>query len=133
MMLGDEGATASAPTERSFKSSVRGVQVPLTDDLNDLSVGALAVAPSSPNIIYLGSGEGAYAVDAGHQLAPFIPGIGLLKSSDGGANWTLPASVVASRFYRISVHPTNPLELVAGTNQGGVRTTDGGTTWTNVI
>jgi len=99
---------------------------PMTDDLSDLSVGALVLAPSSPSIIYLGSGEGGYNAD-------FIPGIGLLKSSDGGVTWTLPAAVVASEFYRLSVHPTNPLEIVAGTNQGGLRSTDGGETWTNVI
>jgi photosystem II stability/assembly factor-like uncharacterized protein len=103
-----------------------GTWTPLTDDLSALSVGALAVAPSSPNIIYLGSGEGGYNGD-------FIPGIGLVKSSDGGATWNLPDSVVASAFYRITFHPTNPLELVAGTNQGGLRSTDGGETWTNVI
>jgi photosystem II stability/assembly factor-like uncharacterized protein len=100
--------------------------IPLTDGLNDVSVGALAVAPSSPNILYLGTGEGGYAID-------FIPGIGMLTSNDGGANWSLPPSVVATTFYRISVHPTNPQELVAGTNQGGLRTTNGGTSWTNVI
>ena len=100
--------------------------IPLTDGLNDLSVGALAFAPSDPNTLYLGSGEGGYAID-------FIPGIGLLTSGDGGATWSLPASVVASTFYRLSVHPSNPRELVAGTNQGGLRTTDGGATWTPVI
>ncbi len=110
-----------------WKTSDGGVSwTPLTDGINDLSVGALAVAPSSPNILYLGTGEGGYAID-------FIPGIGMLTSNDGGATWALPSSVVASTFYRISVHPGIPLELVAGTNQGGLRSTDGGTTWTTVI
>jgi len=100
--------------------------VPLTDGLSDLSVGALALAPSSPDTIYLGTGEGGYAID-------FIPGIGLLKSTDGGTTWNLPSSVIATTFYRISVHPTNPNELVAGTNGGAFRSTDGGNTWSNVI
>jgi photosystem II stability/assembly factor-like uncharacterized protein len=100
--------------------------VPLTDSIADLSVGALALAPSSPNIIYLGTGEGGSAGD-------FVPGIGLLKSTDGGATWGFPASVVATRFNRISVHPTNPQELVIGTNEGGFRSTDGGANWTSVI
>jgi photosystem II stability/assembly factor-like uncharacterized protein len=99
---------------------------PLTDSINDLAVGALAVAPSSPNIIYLGTGEGGYAQD-------FVPGIGLLKSTDAGTSWIFPSSVIATKFYRISVHPTNPDELVAGTNQGGLRSTDGGTSWRPVI
>jgi hypothetical protein len=99
---------------------------PLTDGLNDLSVGAVAVAPSSPATIYLGTGEGGYAID-------FIPGIGLLKSNDGGSTWKLPASVIATTFYRISVHPTNPNELVVGTREGAFRSVDGGNSWTNVI
>jgi photosystem II stability/assembly factor-like uncharacterized protein len=99
---------------------------PLTDGIHDLSVGALAIAPSSPNILYVGSGEGGYAFD-------FVPGIGLLTSTDGGETWSFPQSVVATTFYRISVHPTNPLDLVVGTNQGGLRTTDGGGTWSSVI
>src|SRR5712691_11675845 len=55
----------------------------LTDSIANLSVGAVAYAPSNTNIIYLGSGEGGYASD-------FIPGFGLLVSPDGGANWTPP-------------------------------------------
>src|SRR5262249_10460955 len=99
---------------------------PLTDSINDLAVGAIAVAPSSPNIIYLGTGEGGYAQD-------FVPGIGLLKSMDAGASWGLASSVIATKFYRISVNPNNADELVAGTNQGGLRSTDGGNSWRQVI
>ncbi len=99
---------------------------PLTDSLNDLSVGAIAIAPSSPDVIYLGSGEGGYAID-------FIPGIGLLRSTDGGANWILPSSVVATKFYRISVHPANPNDLIIGTNRGALRSTDGGANFASVI
>ncbi|MEO8190747.1 MAG: IPT/TIG domain-containing protein [Acidobacteriota bacterium] len=110
-----------------WKTTDNGVSwVPLTDGLNDLSVGAISYAPSAPNIVYLGTGEASYAID-------FIPGIGLLKSTDGGATWAVPASVLASRFYRINVHPTNPNELLAGTSRGGLRSTDGGANWTTVI
>ena len=100
--------------------------IPLTETLNDLSVGAVALAPSAPNIVYVGSGEGGYAID-------FIPGNGFFRSTDGGATWTVPASVVASMFYRISVHPANPGELLAGTNQGMLRSTDGGNSWATTI
>lgn len=95
----------------------------LTDSITDLFVGALAVAPSSPNILYLGTGEGNTRT----------PGIGLLKSTDGGASWQFPASVIASSFFKISVHPTNPQELVVGTTAGGFRSTNGGQNWTSVI
>ncbi len=100
---------------------------PLTETIPNLSVGAIAIAPSSPSTIYLGSGEGGYAID-------FIPGIGLLASSDGGTNWTLPTSVLATEFYKISVHPTIPNELVVGTNAGALRSTGGQNgPWTTVI
>jgi photosystem II stability/assembly factor-like uncharacterized protein len=99
---------------------------PLTDDLHDLSVGALAVAPSNPSVVYVGTGEGGYGLS-------FIPGIGLVKSTDGGATWILPDRVLATMFYRILVHPGNADELVAATNAGAFRSTDGGATWTNVI
>lgn len=98
----------------------------LTDGIHDLAVGAIALAPSSSNVVYVGTGEGGVG-------SSFIPGIGLLKSLDGGATWTLPDRVLASSFYRILVHPANANELVAGTSGGAFRSTDGGATWTNVI
>ena len=100
--------------------------VPLTDSLNDLSVGAIAIAPSNPDVVYLGSGEGGLAID-------FIPGIGFLKSTDGGANWILPSSVLATQFFRISVNPNNANDLVVATNRGAFRSTDGGANFTSVI
>ncbi len=99
--------------------------VPLTDDLADLSVGAVAYAPSNPEVVYLGSGEGGLAID-------FIPGIGLLRSDDGGDSWYLPdtsGSVVASQFYALAVDPDDPDVLLAATNRGLLATDDGGATW----
>src|SRR5262249_14192443 len=98
----------------------------LTESINDLSVGAVALAPSDPDTIYLGTGEGGLAID-------FIPGIGFLKSTDAGASWIFPTSVLASQFFRFSVNPGDSQDLVAGTNKGGWRSTDGGSNWTQVI
>src|SRR5215213_7511278 len=89
----------------------------LTDSINNLNVGALALAPSAPNVIYVGTGSEHAA------------GIGLLKSIDGGETWQFPSEVIAARFFRISIHPTNPLELVAASDGGALRSTDGGNTW----
>src|SRR5215217_1325415 len=89
----------------------------LTDSINNLNVGALALAPSAPNVIYVGTGSEHAA------------GIGLLRSIDGGETWQFPSEVIAARFFRISVHPTNPLELVAASDGGALRSTDGGNTW----
>lgn len=111
-----------------WKTTNNGVSwIPLTDTLANLSVGALAYAPSSASTVYLGTGEGGLGGD-------FIPGIGLLASSDGGDNWTLPSSVLAPMFYRISVHPSNAQQLVIGTNLGALRSTGGQNgPWTTVI
>src|SRR5262245_40968835 len=121
------GAYAGAAGGGVWKSTNGGDSwQPLTDGLHDLSVGAIAVAPSNPLIVYVGTGEGCHA-------NAFIPGIGLVRSLDGGETWILPESVVATAFFRISVHPDDANELVAGTNLGALRSTDGGATWTSVI
>jgi photosystem II stability/assembly factor-like uncharacterized protein len=101
--------------------------IPLTDTLPNLSVGAIAIARSAPSTVYLGTGEGGNAAD-------FIPGIGLLLSTDGGNSWQLPGTVIASQFYRISVSPADPKELVVATNAGALRSTGGQNgPWTTVI
>ena len=99
---------------------------PLTDGIPNLSVGAVAYAPSDPDIVYLGTGEGGYAID-------FIPGIGLLRSEDGGDTWILPDEVVATQFYDIDVDPRDPDTLLAATNGGLLYSDTGGSTWTTVV
>ncbi len=99
----------------------------LTDDIPNLSIGAIAFAPSDPSIVYLGTGEGGYAGD-------FIPGIGLLTSFDGGQSWMLPPSVAATQFYRLLVSTTDPNEVLAATNQGLLRSVNGQNgPWSQVI
>ena len=56
---------------------------PLTDDLENLTIGAIAMAPSDPNVIYAGTGEGHFS-----RLDSF-PGAGLYVSRDGGDSWTV--------------------------------------------
>jgi photosystem II stability/assembly factor-like uncharacterized protein len=99
----------------------------LTDTIPNLSIGAVAYAPSNPSNIYLGTGENAMQGDS-------IPGIGLLYSSDDGGTWSLPSSVIATHFYRISVDPSNPAIVLAGTTSGLLRSTNGQSgPWTTVI
>jgi photosystem II stability/assembly factor-like uncharacterized protein len=97
---------------------------PLTDGLSDLSVGALVYAPSNPEVVYLGSGEAGLG-------SFFVPGIGLLRSSDGGETWFLPqpSEVVAEQFFAISVDPRDEDRLLAATENGLYATVDGGLTW----
>lgn len=113
---------------------------PLTDDQPSLAMGALALAPSNPKIIYAGTGEGVCSGDA-------YAGLGLLKSINGGTNWALlGASTFAQASFRdIRVNPSNSNILLVATVRGfaGVsgsslpsappvgiyKSTDGGTNW----
>jgi hypothetical protein len=57
----------------------------VTDSAPTLATGAIAFAPSDPNVVYVGTGE-----SAGVSFAKV--GLGVLKSTDGGDNWTLIAA-----------------------------------------
>jgi hypothetical protein len=111
--------------------------VPLTDDQVTLSMGAIALAPSDPNVIYAGTGE---ANNAGSYY-----GRGVLVSTDGGATWALTGASTFDRLAiaKIAVDPTDPNTAYAAVNDfadngrpfaGGTgifKTTDGGAHWTN--
>jgi photosystem II stability/assembly factor-like uncharacterized protein len=109
---------------------------PLTDDQATLFMGALALAPSDPNIIYAGTGEATNSVLS-------FTGHGVLKSTDGGATWTLLGQDVFDRhtIAQIVVSPVDPNTVyvaVAGSGVNGVtanggiwKSTDGGLTWTD--
>ncbi len=109
----------------------------VTDKTKDMSasIGAIAVAPSDPNVIYAGTGEACIRGD-------IIAGNGVYKSMDGGKTWSAMGLKDTLAIGRIIVHPKNPdVALVAalghpfGPNaeRGIFRTTDGGKTWTKVL
>ncbi len=102
-----------------------GTWTPLTDEAPTLSMGAIAAAPSSPNVVYAATGEG----DTYSQL-----GVGLLRSADGGQTWEhLPASLLNGvGVWDIAVHPTDPLRLWVGTFRGVFHSANGGTSWQQV-
>lgn len=95
---------------------------PLTDDQPTLSMGAIAAAPGSPNIVYAGTGEG----DNQSRL-----GAGLLRSSDGGQTWELvpAADLSGTGIYDIEVDPTDALHVWVGTMERLLESTNGGATW----
>ncbi len=109
--------------------------VPIFDQESTQSIGAIAVAPSNPNIIYVGSGEGLHRPD-------LSVGNGIYKSTDAGKTWAhlglrdgfqIPALAIDPRdpnrvFAAVLGHPYGPNE-----ERGLFRSTDGGQTWQKSI
>ncbi|MBP7686623.1 MAG: hypothetical protein KA765_01885, partial [Thermoflexales bacterium] len=119
---------------------------PLWDDPNFAaqSVGAIAVDPTNPNVIYVGTGDS-------QPPAGDMYGNGVFKSTDGGATWTqlganvfspytsvgAPASACCAlapdqNVKAIAVNPNNPNTVFAGASYGLFVSYDGGGTWTQV-
>ena len=110
--------------------------VPTFDDQPVQAIGALAVAPSDPLIVWAGTGE-AWAIRDSDVM-----GDGIYKSVDGGVTWKHMGLPESGRIGRIIVHPTKPdlvfvcaLGRATGPQEerGVYRTTDGGVTWTRVL
>ncbi|MEM9758890.1 MAG: glycoside hydrolase [Pseudomonadota bacterium] len=108
---------------------------PIFDDAPTGSVGDIAVSPSHPDIIYVGTGEGLHRPD-------LSTGEGIFKSEDGGANWRHAGLGDIQQVGRILVHPQNPdLVYVAGMGhpygpneeRGVFRSSDGGGSWEKVL
>ena len=76
--------------------------VPVFDKMTAQAIGAIAVAPSDPNIVWAGTGEVWAIRDAD------VMGDGIYKSTDAGATWTNMGLPESGRIGRIIVHPTNP-------------------------
>ena len=108
----------------------------ITDGKTDLSsVGAITVAPSDPNVIWVGSGEGKPREDITY-------GTGVYRSTDGGESWQPRGLANTQHITSLRVHPTNPdvayvtaLGHAFGPSpdRGVFRTTDGGATWKKVL
>ncbi|MGH9486048.1 MAG: VPS10 domain-containing protein [Terriglobales bacterium] len=108
---------------------------PVFDHEDIASIGAIAVAPSDPNIIYVGTGEADMREDISY-------GNGMYKSTDGGRTWTHIGLVQTRHIGAVVVDPRNPnLVLVAALGRayapspqrGIYRTTDGGQSWQKVL
>ena len=129
-------ATASGGV---WRSAVGGYWTPLTDDQCNLTIGALTIDAADPNVVYAGTGE--YNVDSW--------GCGILRSTDGGTSWTQLGATAfrvtlsgvphgSASFGRILVSrpPGGSVAntvLIAASNVGVYRSTDGGGNWNMVL
>ena len=105
------------------------------DDMPSTSIGDLAVAPSNPQTLWVGTGEA-------NIFRASMPGVGIYKSTDGGKSFTHMGLADTQTIGRILVHPTNPnVVYVAASGhewtdnemRGVFKTTDGGKTWNKIL
>ncbi len=108
---------------------------PIFDDQDVHSIGSIAVAPSDPNVVWVGTGEAFIRSNVSI-------GNGVYRSTDGGKTWEHKGLDSSGRIGRIVVHPTNPDVAYAAVlghayspqpDRGVFRTTDGGDTWEHVL
>jgi photosystem II stability/assembly factor-like uncharacterized protein len=108
---------------------------PVFDSANVASIGAIGVAPSNPNLIYVGTGE----PDMRDSIAF---GNGVYKSADAGKTWQHLGLENTKQIGRIIVDPKNPNTVfvaalgnayAANPDRGVYRSHDGGATWQKVL
>src|SRR6266550_4262750 len=108
---------------------------PIFDDQPVASIGALAVAPSAPDVLYVGTGESTLRDSVGF-------GNGVYKSTDAGRTWTHLGLDATQHIGKIAVDPKNPDVVfvaaigklyAANPERGLFRSRDGGRTWQKVL
>jgi photosystem II stability/assembly factor-like uncharacterized protein len=110
--------------------------IPISDKhFNVGSIGAMAISPSNPDIIYVGTGE--------PQLRDCVSwGDGMYKSTDGGKTWAHIGLENSRNISRVRVHPENPDLVYASVignafgpskDRGVYRSQDGGKTWKQIL
>jgi photosystem II stability/assembly factor-like uncharacterized protein len=110
---------------------------PIFENQSALSIGDFTLAPSNPDIIYIGTGE--YLKKPRNFT---LPGTGVFRSDDGGKSWKNIGLENSWHIAKIKVHPQNPDivfvavlgQLWSPTNERGIyRTLDGGKSWKQVL
>jgi photosystem II stability/assembly factor-like uncharacterized protein len=111
------------------------VWTPIFDDQSTGSIGDIAIAPSNPNTIYVGSGEGL-------QRPDLSVGNGMYKSTDAGKTWKHLGLAEGQQIGGIAIDPTDENRVFVAvlghpygpnTERGVYRTTNGGVSWSKVL
>ncbi len=137
-VTGSDSSTFWAATASGglLKTSNNGITLTHQfDKENTVSIGAVAVAPSDPNIVWVGTGE-----NNPRNSVSF--GDGVYKSADGGKTWTHMGLKETFQIGRILIDPKDPNIVYVGAlgrlygpheRRGVFRTTDGGKSWEKVL
>lgn len=103
--------------------------LPASEMIENIVIGTIAIDPLHPDTVYAGTGEGYFNIDA-------LRGMGLMKSTDGGAHWALLTNFIGSTgpyyyYYinRLIIRPDNTQTLLAALVGGIYRSTNGGSSW----
>ncbi len=108
---------------------------PVFDHQRALGIGDLALAPSDPNILWVGTGEN-------NSSRSSYAGAGVYKSPDAGKSWQFAGLDFTQHIGRVVVHPKNPDVVwvaaigalyAAGPDRGLYKTTDGGKNWKKTL
>jgi photosystem II stability/assembly factor-like uncharacterized protein len=108
---------------------------PISDSVGVRAVGAVAIAPSDPRVVWMGTGDQANARSS-------YSGVGVYKSTDAGATWQFMGLPESHHIARIVIHPANPNVVYVAAmghlfskneDRGVFRTIDGGVTWKKVL
>ena len=127
---------AGAASGGVWKSESGGIAwEPIFDKQLAISVGAIAIQQSNPDVIWVGTGEG-------NPRNSITGGYGLYKSLDAGKTWQLMGLEKTRNIHRIIIDKNNPNTVYVAaigspwgehTERGVYKTTDGGKTWQNIL
>jgi len=127
---------AGAGAGNLWKSINNGTTwVPIFEKESTFTIGDIAVAPSDPNVVWVGTGEVLMARSS-------YAGTGVFKSTDAGATWKNMGLTDSHHIAQVVIHPTDPNRvwvaavghLYSDNEERGIfRTTDGGATWQRTL